>query len=153
LDVNDETIWQDHKSDLIRYATVLVGGAEAEDVVSSVVVRILERRSLSDFEDPRAYLFRAVLNESRSRKRRMRTHERVMQLVPPVPDVEQAQPSPEVYAAVAGLPAQQRAATYLVYWLDMSIADAARTMGVRAGTVKRYIHLARKTLEGILDAH
>jgi RNA polymerase sigma-70 factor (ECF subfamily) len=83
----------------------------------------------------------------------MRTHERVMQLVPPVPDVEQAQPSPEVYAAVAGLPAQQRAATYLVYWLDMSIADAARTMGVRAGTVKRYIHLARKTLEGILDAH
>jgi hypothetical protein len=29
LDVNDETIWQDHKSDLIRYATVLVGGAEA----------------------------------------------------------------------------------------------------------------------------
>jgi RNA polymerase sigma-70 factor (ECF subfamily) len=47
----------------------------------------------------------------------------------------------------------QRSATYFVYWADMSVAEAAAVMGVRPGTVKRYLHLARAKLEGVLDEH
>jgi DNA-directed RNA polymerase specialized sigma24 family protein len=47
----------------------------------------------------------------------------------------------------------QRAATYFVYWGDMSVATAAEMMGVRPGTVKRYLHLARTKLEGVLNEH
>jgi len=70
MSLSDETIYTKHKDDLIRYATALVGAADAEDVLSTVVLRVLERRSLSDLVDARAYLFRAVLNEARGRLRR-----------------------------------------------------------------------------------
>lgn len=59
MSLSDETIYTKHKDDLIRYATALVGPSDAEDVLSTVVLRVLERRSLSDLDDARAYLFRA----------------------------------------------------------------------------------------------
>jgi RNA polymerase sigma-70 factor (ECF subfamily) len=60
-------------------------------------------------------------------------------------------PQPEVLEAVLALPLGQRAATFLVYWADLSVAGTAELMGVRPGTVKRYLHLARAKLEGVLD--
>ena len=62
---HDETIYIKVKDGLIRFATVLVGRDHAEDVVSVVMVRLLRKRSLASLDEPRAYLFRSVLNESR----------------------------------------------------------------------------------------
>jgi RNA polymerase sigma factor (sigma-70 family) len=147
--VDDETIYRKNREDLVRYAAVLVGPTAAEDVVSTVVLRVLARRRLVDLDDARAYLFRAVLNESRTRLGR-----RGMPLTPDlVADVHMVDPQPEVLAAVLALPARQRAATYLVYWEGRSIAEASTLMGIRPGTVKRYLHLARRTLKGVLDAN
>jgi len=71
--VDDAAIWRKHKEELIRYATVLVGADHSEDVLSTVVERVLRRHgSLSHLDDARPYLFRAVLNESRGRIRRRR---------------------------------------------------------------------------------
>jgi len=65
--VDDAAIWRKHKEELIRYATILVGADHSEDVLSTVVERILRRHgSLSHLDDARPYLFRAVLNESRA---------------------------------------------------------------------------------------
>src|SRR5690606_24727657 len=66
----DAAIYNRHRDALIRYASALVGPSHAEDVLSTVVLRTLNRRSLSSLDRPDAYLFRAVLNESRSRMRR-----------------------------------------------------------------------------------
>ena len=144
MSLSDETIYTKHKDDLIRYATVLVGPAEAEDVLSTVVLRVLERRSLTQLDDARAYLFRAVLNESRGRLRR----------TSPLPLPDQPSWIPErdfeVVSALRRLPPRQRAAVYLVYWEDLTIDDAARAMGAGPGTVKRYLHLARRRLKGAL---
>ena len=60
--MKDAAIWAQHRDELTRYATVLVGPSEADDVLSTVVLRLLRRRSLGDLSDPRAYLFRSVLN-------------------------------------------------------------------------------------------
>ena len=149
MGLSDETIYTKHKDDLIRYATVLVGSADAEDILSVVVVKTLERRSLADLDNARAYLFRAISNEARSRARRRRTAD-VMPLPAAGPD-RLAEPDYEIAAALRSLPPRQLAAVYLVYWEDLSIKDTARTLGTSTGTVKRYLHLARKKLKGLID--
>jgi RNA polymerase sigma-70 factor (ECF subfamily) len=70
-----------------------------------------------------------------------------------LPGPPPADPEPEVLEAVLSLPLGQRAATFFVYWADMSVGEAAEMMGLRPGTVKRYLHLARVKLEGVLDEH
>lgn len=147
--VKEAEIWLKCKDDLTRYAGVLVGPSDAEDVVSTVFLRVLDRRRLDDIEDARRYLFRAVLNESKTRRVRSRTVVGLVDLPGPPP----ADPQPEVFEAVLSLPLGQRAATFFVYWADMSVAEAAEMMGVRPGTVKRYLHLARFKLEGVLNDH
>lgn len=139
--VNEEAIWNKHRDELIRYASMLVGPDDAEDLLSTVVVRVLSQRHLSDLDDARSYLYRSVLNEARSlvRRRRRRRYERVSVVLPV--DVE-----PEVLAAVRALPERQRAAVYLTYWRDLPVAEVAQLMGVRPGSVKRYLHVARNRL-------
>ncbi len=149
MGVSDSQIYASLKDDLIRYATALVGPDAAGDVVSTVVVRILSKGSLGDLREPRAYLFRAVLNEATSARRR-ETREvpgDVLETSRHDPEID-----PEVLAAVLGLPVQQRAATYLVYWLGHTMAEAAALMGLGEGTVKRYVSLARTNLREALHA-
>jgi DNA-directed RNA polymerase specialized sigma24 family protein len=71
-DVSDEAIWNKYRDELIRYASMLVGPADAEDLLSTVVLRVLNRRSLTDLDDPRPFLYRGVANEARSLIRRRR---------------------------------------------------------------------------------
>lgn len=147
--MDDESIFRKNQDDLIRYATVLVGPTRAEDVVSTVVLRILARKRLQDLDEPRAYLFRAVLNECKTRLSRRRTHLSISEVgMVPADD-----PEPELLRAVLELPAQQRAATYLVYWAGMTIVETADLMGIRPGTVKRYLYLARRSLKGALNEY
>jgi RNA polymerase sigma factor (sigma-70 family) len=145
--MDEAEIWLACKDDLVRYAAVLLGPRDAEDVVSTVVVRVLSARRLGDLDDARRYLFRAVLNECRTRAVRRREVDVFVDRPEPPP----ADPQPEVLEAVMRLPVAQRAATFLVYWADLSVAETALLMGTRPGTVKRYLHLARTKLKGVLD--
>lgn len=145
--MDDAAIWRKHSEELTRYATVLVGPDEAEDVLSIVVERVLRRSgSLAALDDPRPYLFRAVLNESRGFLRRSR-------LVPWERGYveETVAYRPEIAEAVGALPERQRAAVYLTYWRDLPIREVADLMGCRPGTVKRYLHLSRNRLRKVLE--
>ncbi len=145
--VGDAAIWREHNAELVRYATVLVGPDHAEDVLSTVIERVLRRRGgLGSLADPRPYLFRAVLNQSRNHLRsgRQRAH-------PPDEAVLPPEVRPEVLTAVVGLPGRQRAAVYLMYWRDLPLQEVADLMGCRQGTVKRYLYLARNRLRGVLE--
>lgn len=145
--MTDADLYETNRLDLVRYATVLIGPDEAEDVISTVVLRVLVRSSLVELDDARAYLFRATLNECRTRlKRRRGTGSGVVESAAPTA----RDPRPDVYLAVMKLPAGQRAATYLRYWAGLSVVEAAGLMGVRPGTVKRYLHLARQKLKGVI---
>ena len=48
--------------------------------------------------------------------------------------------------ALAGLRPQEREVLTLVAWEDLTVADAARTLRIPAGTARRYLHQARRTL-------
>lgn len=142
----DETIYRELKSDLIRYATVLVGPSDAEDVLSTVIARVYRsRRTLADLESPRPYLMKSVFHEAMDRRKQ----KRILPLVDQA--VEPAAARPDVFDAVVGLPVQQRAAIYLSYWVGMNSDEAAQHMGCRPATVRRYLHLARRKLEAVLD--
>jgi RNA polymerase sigma-70 factor (ECF subfamily) len=143
----DAEIYTKHRDSLIRYATALVGPSKAEDVVSTVVVRVLARRSLGELDDPAAYLFRSVLNEARSTFRARPT----VELPAEIGAHHDRDIDPTVLDAVMALPVRQRAATYLVYWCDHTVEDAARLMGARPGSVKRYLFDARRNLRKALS--
>lgn len=144
----DEAIYRQHKYDLIRYATILVGPSDAEDVLSTVIARVYKsRRTLSDLDAPRPYLMKAVFHESLDRRKKKQKKELPLmdQAIDPVKS------RPEVLDAVAALPIQQRAAIFLSYWVGMNSNEAAELMGCRPATVRRYVHLAKKKLEAVLD--
>lgn len=147
---SDAKAYQDLRFELTRLATALVGPSEAEDVVADVVVRVLERPGgLSGLKDPRPYLVKAIINEARSRFRnRQRVADR------PVP-VEENPPTADyqdqLVEIVSTLPPRQRAATFLVYWEGHSSVSAAELMGCRPATVRRYLHLAHRKLEEMID--
>ena len=143
----DEAIYRQHKHDLIRYATVLVGPSDAEDVLSTVIAKVYRsRRTLGDLDSPRPYLMKAVFHESLDRKKK-----RQKQDVPLIDQaIEPVKSRPEVLEAVKGLPLQQRAAIYLTYWIGMTSDEAAQLMGCKPATARRYLHLARKKLEAVL---
>jgi len=133
----------------MRYATALVGPDAAEDVVSTVVTRVLARPGgLGGLREPKQYLMRSILNEVRTRHR-----ERVRRSVVHA-DVAVAttlQSDGYVVDVIEALPAQQRAAAFLVFYEEYSSSEAARLMGCRPATVRRYLHLARRKLREALD--
>jgi RNA polymerase sigma factor (sigma-70 family) len=142
---SNEAIYNQHRDDLLRYAASLVGKDRADDVVSTVVVRVLANGGMTRLDEPRPYLFRAVLNEARSVLRRGSNE--------PLQDAA-AHSADEgdrhVLETVMGLPPRQRAAIYLVYWTGETMQGAADLMGCSSGSVKRYLHMAKRRLKGVL---
>jgi len=133
----------------MRYATALVGPDIAEDVVSTVVTRVLGRSGgLGGLREPKQYLMRSILNEVRTRHR-----ERARQAVVHADVAVSAtyQSDADVVEVIEALPAQQRAAAFLVFYEGYTPAEAARMMGCRPATVRRYLHLARSKLREALD--
>lgn len=133
---------------LLRFARVLVGPSDAPDIVSIVVLRTLERRTLASLDDPRAYLMRAVLNESRTRRRRHRKLESVIDTIVASSTVQQIDRADvDMISVLMGLPIKQRAAVYFKYWVGLNSEETGDVIGCRPATVRRYLHLARAKLE------
>lgn len=150
MGVNDAVIWRKHSRELVQFAAVLVGPSDAEDLLSAVVVRVLAGKgSLSALDDARSYLFRALTNEAKNHWRR-RSRALVVGMGVEASSVP-VEMRPEVLDAVMALPPRQRAAVYLTYWKDLSIAETADLLGCRSGTVKRYLFLARSRLREVLS--
>lgn len=142
----DEAIYREHKDALIRYATILAGPSNAEDLVSSVVARLYSsKRTLADLEEPRPYLMKSILHAAMDGRRRKPTLPLIDQGIEPV------ESRPDVLEAVLALPVRQRAAVYLTYWVGMTSEDVASDMGCGAATVRRYLHLARNKLGEVVD--
>jgi DNA-directed RNA polymerase specialized sigma24 family protein len=149
LGVSDAEVYAEVRLDLMRYATALVGVSDAADLVSSVVLRVLERHGgLTELDDPKPYLMRSVLNEARMRHRSMTRERRAVAALPgghvdPVHD--------EVLDLVMDLPPRQRAAVFLADYEQYRPTEIAELMGCRPGTVRRYLFMARRKLKEFLD--
>jgi DNA-directed RNA polymerase specialized sigma24 family protein len=146
--LSDSEIYTKHRQELMRFATFLVGPADAADVLSSAVLNALAAPSWPAVVEHRAYLYRAVLNEARQHHRRIG---RSRPSSDPVDHVAPPDVWPEVLAAVKRLSPQQRAVVFLTYWHDHDRATVARTLAVSDGTVRRQLARAHRRLRKELD--
>lgn len=151
IDEQSVGAYERHASELIRFATGLVGASAAQDVVADAMHRLLTAPVWTRARDPRALMFRAVLYEARmfhraerrriSREARAATCEAYF-----MPDV-----APEVAAAVSKLSPQQRAVIFLTYWDDLDVSSIAHLLGVSEGTVRKQLGRARERLRLVLQ--
>lgn len=93
--------------------------------------------------DPVGYLQRAIVNQSISALRRRRT---AANYQAPTAKPTMNPEIDETWAEVERLPGRERAVVVLRYWLDMSEADIASSLGWPIGTVKSTLHRAIQRL-------
>jgi RNA polymerase sigma-70 factor (sigma-E family) len=136
-------LYQAHALGLVRLAVLMVGDQPtAEDVVQEAFLGLYRRwPALKDPERALAYARSSVLNGCRMALRARFRRDKIRLTVPD--DIESAEAtallgeaSREVIAALRRLPARQREAVVLRYYLDMTEIQAAQAMRVSRGTVK-----------------
>jgi RNA polymerase sigma factor (sigma-70 family) len=142
-----EEAYAKYADDLVRFATGLVGPADAADVVSSVMVRVLGRSGARTVDDSRSFLYRSVLNEARMHHRStMRRRARDLRTASPDRFEDAPRLRPDVLAAVAGLSMRQRAVVVLTYWSDLDEAAVGDLLSISPGSVRRHLARARERL-------
>jgi RNA polymerase sigma factor (sigma-70 family) len=145
-------IYGKHADDLVRFATGLVGPADAPDVVADAVVRAFSSRSWASVTNPRAFLTRAVLNEARMHHRStLRRRAREARAATTDVSYDDAMPRPEVLAHIAQLSLRQRAVVVLTYWDDLDQHAIAERLGISTGSVRRHLARAHAKLRRVLD--
>jgi RNA polymerase sigma factor (sigma-70 family) len=146
-----DALYRAHAHELVRFATGLVGPSDAADVVADAVLRVWRSGRLAHVDEPRSYLFRAVVNEARMHHRgTLRRRAREARAAVDDPSVAQSEPRPEVLEAVARLSVRQRAVVVLVYWDDLDERAVARQLGISTGSVRRHLARARVHLRGLI---
>jgi RNA polymerase sigma-70 factor (sigma-E family) len=147
-----------HYKALVRLAAMLVRDTPtAEEVVQDAFVAMHGGwYRLEDTDKALAYLRQAVVNKSRSVLRHRVVVEKNLQNPPPdMPSAEHgafaALERSEVVAALRKLPERQREAIVLRYYLDLSEADIAATMGISRGAVKSHTARGMAALRAALE--
>ena len=143
-----ERLYAAHWRQLVRLSVLLVRDVgTAEEVVQDAFIAVHRRwGKLRDPDRGLAYLRQAVVNQSRSTLRhRMVVARHVAR--GPDPDAPEAEPTEvvdrraAVLEAMRALPQRQREVLALRYYLDLSEAEIAETLGISRGAVKS--HAAR----------
>ena len=136
-------LYQAHALGLVRLAVLMVGDQQAaEDVVQDAFLGLYRRWSaLKDPDRALSYARSSVLNGCRMVLRARSSRDKITLVAPD--DIESAEATAllgeanrEVIAALRRLPARQREAVVLRYYLDMTENQAAQAMRVSRGTVK-----------------
>ncbi|MEJ3653453.1 sigma-70 family RNA polymerase sigma factor [Actinomycetes bacterium KLBMP 9759] len=144
-----EAIFKAHHGELVRLAVVL-GADDAEDIVAEAFYQLYRRWSqLRRTESAIGYLRAAVVNLTRMRIRHIQVVRRHIQRSGPALETAQSgealavlrHDQRAIVEIVRELPARQREALVLRYWLDLSEREIAKTMDVTVGSVK--VHISR----------
>jgi RNA polymerase sigma-70 factor (sigma-E family) len=151
-------LYAQHYRALVRLAAMLVRDTPtAEEVVQDAFVAMHDGwHRLKDTDKALAYLRQAVMNKSRSVLRHRMVVEKNLQDAPPdMPSAEHGAfvllERSAVIAALRDLPARQREAIVLRYYLDLSEADIAAAMRISRGAVKSHTSRGIAALRAALE--
>ena len=151
------TAYREHYRSLVRLASLLVDDVgRCEEIVQDAFVKVWRRPPTLSGRRPAARL----PAQRRAQRRAL----------PPPPPRRRATPPPggrlalgsargprlasdddRVLAALRSLPARQREVLALRYYLDLSEAEIAATLGISAGSVKTHAHRGLATLAERLE--
>ena len=146
---------------LVGYASLLTGNVDrAQDLVQEALARAYGRpRAGADLAWTEAYVRRAILNLFLDGYRRDRLWARRRHLFAAPADaeptlVDQVATSTadhvDVQAALATLPARERACVVLRFFDDLTVPDVAARLGISEGAAKRYLSDGVHRLERVL---
>ena len=132
----------------MRLATVLTGDrAVAEELVQEALLEVVQR--WDDIDNPEGYLRTVVVNRCRNHQRRMGVGRR---RTPPPPPLTVDGPELDgMWTALAGLQPRRRTALVLRYYEDLPIAEIARLLDCRPGTVSSLLHRGLADLRKVID--
>ena len=152
-------LYRKHYASLVRMASLLLHDVgAAEDVTQDAFAKVhLAWGRIREPEKALAYVRSAVLNGARSRMRHLHVVDR--HRPEPGRDTQSAEAGAlsgeehrEVIAALRALPVRQRECLALRYYLGLSEAEIAATLGISAGSVKTHTHRGMAALEKTLEA-
>jgi len=158
-DVGDlRSLYESQRVSLVRLASLLLHEyGDAEEVVQDAFVKAYVRWGrLRDPDKALAYLRSAVLNGARSRLRHLRVVERTTTGASRLGAGADAgllarEEHDLMIAALRSLPVRQRECLALRYYLELSEAEIATTLGISQGSVKTHVHRGLSTLAGRLE--
>ena len=148
-----EELFARHYAPLVRLAAQLVDDPDsAEDVVQDVFAAL----DATTVDDALPYLRRAVVNRSRSVLRRRGVEARHHAEAPAArpgadEDALAGERRTQVLDALRALPDRQREVLALRYYLDLSEAQIAETLGISRGAVKSHASRGAASLRHLLE--
>lgn len=151
--------FDDHYGHLIRLASLLGAGHEAEDVVAEAFCQLYRRwDTLRSPVAALAYVRGTVVNLVRMRLRHLQVVRRHRDGVFPPGDVVSAEcevlvraDRRAVVAALDSLAPRQREAIVLRYWVDLKETEIAAVMGISCGAVKSHTARAMASLARVME--
>jgi RNA polymerase sigma-70 factor (sigma-E family) len=157
-----EQLYAAHWRALVRLSYLLVHDlGTAEEVTQDAFVAVHRRwAGIRDPDRALQYLRRAVVNGSRSRLRHLKVVRAHAERQPPLSVVRGADEAAlesdrreAVLDALAELPRRQREVLALRYYVDLSEADIAETLGISRGAVKSHASRGAAALRDALRDH
>ncbi|MCY3787044.1 MAG: sigma-70 family RNA polymerase sigma factor [bacterium] len=151
-------LFADHYKDLVRLASLLLDDVgSCEEVVQDAFVKMHTLKSQPEPGKEPAYLRSMVMNGARSRMRRRMVRRRVAPEAPaPVDSAESGAlerlRNDALIDAVRSLPRRQSEVLTLRYYLDLSEAEIAESLGISRGSVKTHASRGLAALERTLGA-
>lgn len=140
---------------LLRVAWLLTGDAHlAEDLVQTALAKVWPQWSRIADGNPEAYVRKTLVNTYASWRRRHWSGEVPHSELPEVSTTDvfaNVDLEHSLAAAIRTLPPRQRSVVVLRYFEDLSVAETARVLHCRPGTVKSQAVKALRTLRGRLD--
>ena len=135
--------------------------ASAEDVLQSAYVRVISGRAVySERSTFRTWLFGVIRRVAIEQNRReQKEQKRTLRLEhPAVPDIADSRSGPDDFetaralqAALSELPERQREILHLVFYQDMSIAEASEVMEISVGSARTHYERGKARLRTLLE--
>lgn len=151
-------LFAEHRTPMVRLAALL-GADDPEDIVAEAFYQLFRRwRRLRDPDAAVSYLRSVVCNLTRMRLRHLlvaRRHLAQRAADPTTANQSPGEVLPEdqrvLLDALKTLPARQREALVLRYWLDLREAEIADAMGISTGAVKSHTSRGMAALTRVLE--
>jgi RNA polymerase sigma-70 factor (ECF subfamily) len=139
-----DTLYRDSFSVVVHSVRWIVGDAEVarEIAQDAFVAALVHWRKVSRYDNPGAWVRRVAIRQAVRAANRTRRRP-AFAAAGGATDDDRAL---DVQAAVAELPAAQRAAVVLRYLHDLPVSEVARTLGCAEGTAKTHLFRARRAL-------
>jgi RNA polymerase sigma-70 factor, ECF subfamily len=154
-----EQLYAEHAEALLGFLVYRTGDrAMAEEILADTFERVLRSRARFDprRSSEKTWIYSIALNRLRDVLRRKDAEERALQRSEAgahegAPETERVEERSTVAAALAQLGEDEREAVALRYGSDLTVAEVAKTLGVKVSTAEGRIYRGLKQLRDLLE--